>query len=36
MDAHIIYLLMDLDLPDSKDILFWTAFKYAFYNLLNL
>lgn len=39
MDAHdnsTSYLLENRDLPDNSDTLFWTAFKLAIQNLMNL
>lgn len=37
MDAHdTSYLLVNKDLPDGSDMLFWTAFKMAVQNLINL
>lgn len=39
MDAHnnsASYLLENKDLPDNSDMLFWTAFKLAIQNLINL
>lgn len=39
MDAHnnfAGFLLENRDLPDNSDTLFWTAFKLAIQNLMNL